>query len=82
MRIQVTYKYIASACVGDVGTRGYLYSAPLYKLYRHVPAHRVGFLRRCGLKTGIHFAQFALESGMGFEGTTGLYQRLYRFNYK
>ena len=29
---------------------------PLYKLYRHVPPHRVGFLCRFGLKTGIHFA--------------------------
>ena len=33
--------------------------------------HRVGFLRRFGLKTGIHFAHFGLESGMVFfEGTT------------
>ena len=29
---------------------------PLYKLYRYVPPHRVGFIRRFGLKTGIHFA--------------------------
>ena len=29
---------------------------PLYKLYRHVPPHRVGFLCRFGLKTGVHFA--------------------------
>ena len=45
-------------------------STPLYKLYRYVPPHRVGFLRRFGLKTGIHFAHFGLESGMVFEGTT------------
>ena len=32
--------------------------------------HRVGFLRRFGLKTGIHFAHFGLESGWVFEGTT------------
>ena len=38
--------------------------------------YRVGFLRRFGLKTGIHFAQFGLESGMVFEGTTGVYERL------
>ena len=44
-------------------------STPLYRLYRYVPPHRVGFLARCGLKTGIHFAYFALESGMVFEGT-------------
>ena len=43
---------------------------PLYKLYRYVPPHWVGFLRRFGLKTGIHFARFGLESGMVFEGTT------------
>ena len=40
--------------MGDVGTRGVGGGGtPLYKLYRHVAAHRVGFLRRCGLKTGI-----------------------------
>ena len=55
---------------------------PLYKLYRHVPPQRVGVLRRCGLKTGIHFAHFGLESGMVFEGTTGVYERIYRFNSK
>ena len=33
-------------------------------LYRYVPSHRVGFLRRFGLKTGIHFAHFGLELGM------------------
>ena len=43
---------------------------PLYKLYRYVPPHRVGFLRRFGLKTGIHFAHFGLESDMVFEGAT------------
>ena len=41
-----------------------------HKPYRYVPPHRVGFLRRFGLKTGIHFAHFGLESGMVFEGTT------------
>ena len=57
--------------------------APLYKVYRYVPPHRVGFFRRLGLKTGIHFAHFGLESGMvleGFTGLEGLYERLYRFN--
>ena len=42
----------------------------LYKPYSNVLPHRVGFLRRFGLKTGIHFAHFGLESGMVFEGTT------------
>ena len=54
----------------------------LYKLYRYVPPRRVGFLRRFGLKTSIHFAHFGLESGMVFEGTTGVYERIYRFNSK
>ena len=36
----------------------------------YVSPHRVGFLCRFGLKTGIHFAHFGLESGMVFERTT------------
>ena len=43
---------------------------PLYKLCRYVPPHRVGFLRRFGLKMGIKFAHFGLESGVVFERTT------------
>ena len=42
----------------------------LYKLYRFLLPHRVGFLRRFDLKTGIHFAHFGQGSGMVFEGTT------------
>ena len=37
---------------------------PRCKPYRYVPPHRVGFLRRFGLKTGINFVHFGLESGM------------------
>ena len=44
---------------------------PLYKPYNYVLPHWVGFLRRFGLKTGLHFDHFGLESGMVFEGTTG-----------
>ena len=47
-----------------------------------MPPQRVGFLLLFGLKTGIDFAQFGLESGMVFEGTTGVYKRIYRFNSK
>ena len=47
-----------------------------------MPPHRVEFLRRLGLKTGAHFAHFGLESGMAFEGTTGVYDGIYRFNSK
>ena len=32
-------------------------------LYKLVPSHRIGFLHRFGLKTGIDFAHFGLESG-------------------
>ena len=38
---------------------------------------RVGFLRRFGLKTGIRFAHFGLESGMVFEGTTRVQLRTF-----
>ena len=57
---------------------------PLYKLYRYVPPHWVGFLRRFGLKTGINFVHLGLESGMVFEETTGLYdwKHIHRFNSK
>ena len=43
---------------------------------------RVGFLRRCGLKTGIHFAHLGVESRMVFEGSMGVCERIYRFNSK
>jgi len=55
---------------------------PLYKLYRYVPPQRIGFLRCFGLKRGIDFVHFGLESGMVFEGTTGVYERIYPFNSK
>ena len=54
----------------------------LYNPYRYVLPHRVGFLRCFDLKTGIHFAHFGLESCMVFEGTYGVYERIYRFNSK
>ena len=42
-----------------------------------MPPHRVASLGPFGLKTGTHFAHFSLESGMVFEGTTGVYERIY-----
>ena len=50
--------------------------------YKYVPPYRIGFLCRLRLKTGIHFAHFGLESGMVFERTTGVYERIFRFNSK
>ena len=44
--------------------------------------HRVGFLPRFCLKTGIHFAHFGLDASMVFEGTTEVYERIYGFNSK
>ena len=55
---------------------------PLYKPYRYMPPQRVGFLHRFGRKTGIDFPHIDLESGMVFKGTTGMYERIYRFNSK
>ena len=51
-------------------------------ILRYVLPHRVGFWRRFGQKTGIHFAHFGLGSGMVFEGTTAVSKRIYRFNSK
>ena len=48
----------------------------------YVPPQRVGFLRRFGLKTSVDFAHFGLESGTVIERTTGLYERIHRFNSK
>ena len=59
-------------CVCPWGIRGGG-GNPLYKPHRYVPPQRVGFLCRFGLKMGIDFVHFGLESGMVFEGTTGMY---------
>ena len=42
-------------------------STPLYRPYRYVPPQSLRFLRR-----------FGLESGMVFEETTGVYERICR----
>ena len=47
-----------------------------------MPPQRVWFLSRFGLKTGIDFDHYGLESGMVFEGTTGAYKRICLFNAK
>ena len=39
-----------------------------YKTCRYVPTQRQWFLGLFGLKTGIHFAHFGLESAMVFVG--------------
>ena len=47
-----------------------------------MPPQKVWVLGLFGLKTGIDFANFGLESGMVFDGTTGVYERSYRSNSK
>ena len=47
-----------------------------------MPPHRLGFLRRFGLKTGIDFEHFGLELGRLFEGPTGVYDCACHFNSK
>ena len=39
-------------------------------------------MRFFGLKTGIDFAHFGLESGMGFEGIKGVYERILSFQFQ
>ena len=53
-----------------------MHGDPLYKPIRYVPLQRVWFLRRFGLKTGIDFVHFGLESGMVFEETKEVYERI------
>ena len=65
-----TYRSSSSSSCSSSSARGGGGATPLYKPYTDVPPHRVGFLRRFGLKTGIHFAVFGLEPGMVFEGTS------------
>ena len=54
----------------------------LYQPYRYVQSQRVWFLHLFGLKTVIIFAHIGLLSGMVFEGTVGVYERIFRFNSK
>ena len=66
-------KYAAS------GPSCFLGGTPLEKPYRHVLPQRVWFLHSLGLKKGINLAHFGLESGMAFEGTSEVYERIAGF---
>ena len=48
----------------------------------YVPPQRVWFEGLSGVKTGIDFAHFGLESVMVLKGTTEAYERIYRFTSK
>ena len=65
-------------CVHREGGRG----TPLQEAILECAAQRVWFLRHFRLRKGIDFAHFALESGIVFEETTGVYKRICRFNSK
>ena len=73
--------FILTGCTSCSQTREG--GTPLYKPYRYVPPHRVGFLRRFGLKTGIIYT-LPIWSGMGygFRGNYGVYERFYSLNSK
>ena len=47
-----------------------------YISHKGICRPRVGFLRRFGLKMGIDFAHFGLESGMVYAGAPGVYERI------
>ena len=64
------------------GPRGGGGGTPLNKLYRYVPPQRVGFMRSFGLETSIDFAYFGLESGVVFDRTTRVCERIYHFSSK
>ena len=49
---------------------------PSYKPIRYVPLQRVWFLCCFSLKTGIDFDHFGLESGMIFEETKEVHERI------
>ena len=55
---------------------------PLYKPYRYLPPPKGRVFAPFSLKTGIDCAHFSLESGMVFEETTEVYERIYCFNSK
>ena len=67
---------------GGWGGGGAGWGTSLNKPYRFVPHQKVWFLCRYGLKTGKDFAHFGLKSGMAFEGTTGVYDRICCFKSK
>ena len=55
---------------------------PLCRPHRYVPSQTVWFLRRFGLKKRYRLCPFWSGIGYGFEGITGVYGGIYRFNSK
>ena len=79
LMLTLTFRSVIHPKGGGGGGRG----TPLYKPYRYVPPHRVGSLRRFGLKTVIH-ALCLFWSGIrhGFRGNCGVDELIYRFHFK
>ena len=57
-------------------------ATPLFRPHRYVPSQTVWFLRRFGLKKRYRLCPFWSGIGYGFEGITGVYGGIYRFNSK
>ena len=55
-------------------------ASPLFKPYEYVPPQRVRFLRRFWSENRYRLCPFSLESGLNFEKTTGVYERIHPFN--
>ena len=68
--------------LNPLGVRGERVT-PLYKPYRYVPPQRVdGFWAFLVCKRVYTLPILVWNRGMVFEGTTGVYERIYRFNSK
>ena len=63
-----------SDLIPDLGEWG---GTPLLKPYGYVPSQRVGFLHHFGLKEGIDFAHFGLESGMIFKDSKWILENIF-----
>ena len=76
LKSEIISIYIRSENASGFGEVG---GTPLPKISRNTP-QPPGLTPR--LKMSIYFAYFGLESGMVFEGTSGVYEHIYRFNSK
>ena len=77
-KLSIAYQIleVLSFCAPDRGG-----GTRLYQLHRYV-SPRVGFLRRFLSENGYTLCPFWSGMGYSFEGTTGVYERIYRFNSK
>ena len=74
---KIVFELCFQVLLGVPGGRGAL------PYLNHVSMRRpkgYGFCDVFGLTTGIDFAHFSLESGLNFEKTMGVYERIHHFN--